>query len=306
MDQKFFLEMLNEQFQKVEGTKNFQEKDEKDSTKQFHLQFLKDNLIEPMTEPTEKQFIRGKEHELEYTMKGLHSSLAMIYNLFGNNKANIVGDKNIGAGTYAVEYEKHFQALKKPAFKKEYTLMDSFLYNETNKEAVAIEADMLGWLFNKPENLPKNFLNTKKYKDEDIANTFIGVAKSIMKDSVSKDKDYEANFKHFNAFLMFEHILAGYNSCREKKPEMKKITLVSCIWELPLVKNSKALPEYETVLKEEHEEFEKFAKLIGPLKALFINIGTDFNIKYYSYNNFMKLVKLDDKQQKYLSRYSFE
>ena len=298
------LTLLKEQFEKQVGKKEFQLKESGTSIspRQFYLQKLEDNLFkETISQKTRSQYEKGSGNELNDKMKALRSSSAMTYNLLGDDTINMLGDCRIGQGKYHITYEYKLRTLNQgvPAN------LDAFLYCDDTKEAVACEMKMSEWLFNSPCKLKDAYLDFNKYMmDAKNANVFIQVAKSLIK-SYEDDK-YNSCLNIYDAFQMLKHSIALYNESNKKETDIKKLTLVNCVWEPDFVDSLSTLyqEKYKAALKNEHDEFDVFYKAMQPVKGLFEAIGVDFDICYYSLSDFMKIIKLSDDRRKYLRRYN--
>lgn len=236
-------------------------------------------------------------------MKVLRSSSAMTYNILGNDSINFFGDCHIGKGKYSITYEEKFRTLN-PTLKGMPANLDAFLYCDETKEAVACEMKMGEWILNSPSKLKETYLHSNNYIDSKNAHVFVQIAKSLIKSS-NKD-EYNSCFNTYDAFQMLKHSIALYNACYKKERDIKKLTLVNCVWEPDFIDDFSTLSHkrYNLSLKNEHAEFNVFYKSMQPVKSLFNAIGVEFDICYYSLSNFIKIVKLSEERKVYLRRYN--
>lgn len=54
----------------------------------------------------------------------------------------------------------------------------------------------------------------------------------------------------------------------------------------------------------EHDEFQRFKESMSPANRLFSDIGVDFEIEFYSLNEFLSMLKKDANEKTYLKRYT--
>ena len=156
------------------------------------------------------------------------------------------------------------------------------------------------------------YLNVNSYKHLQCDSDMINAA---IKDSVKSGqivvneaiKEYKTYFKRYDCFQMFKHILACYNYCAKHR-NIKKITLVNCVWEIKNPDLIVDLPKrYATILAEENNEFDVFKKMTADIKTLFKKeLNVEFNIEYIPYYEFAeKIIVLSDAEKDYLKRYNF-
>lgn len=304
------LSLLKDQYLKSVGNKKFQisQSGNDISARQFYLETLEDNLIEPMSEEVKCKYECGSGNELKDKMKALRSSSAMTYNIFGNNPKLALFDNRIGKGIYKIEYEKQFHTLN--SFVKGMPAnLDVFLYSEENKEAVACEMKMAEWILNKPTGLKEAYLIEKNYIDEISSTTFIPIAKKLV-EITNNNGVYLNKLKRYDALQMFKHTIACYNASKSKSYKVNKLTLVNCVWELSSINNlnvsDKTKEKYKKEVAEEKLQFDIFYNtIINNAKHLFKTIGVDFDIKYYSLEDFIKIINLSNEEKAYLKRYIF-
>lgn len=111
----------------------------------------------------------------------------------------------------------------------------------------------------------------------------------------------------YDAFQMFKHIVACYSACTsEESRKIKKLTLVNCAWTLsiPEVLEQKYCERYLHEEACEYREFEEFKHSMQPVKKLFADIGVDFDICFYSVNDFLALMEKNEDELNYLRRYT--
>ena len=299
------MTLIKENFEQVVGVKEFQNTSE---ARSFYLLDLTDNLCEPMGENALNSYGKGSGNEIASgKMNALRSSSALTYNLFGNAPAKI-GDKE-----YSVEFEKQYHTLK-PSVPGKPANLDAFLYCEENQEAIACEMKMMEWIFNKPSNLRNKYLLPENYINDKCANVFIPIAKELIlyndyEDSDVVKEEYPCRMTRYDAFQMFKHTVACYSaSLGEESRKIKKLTLVNCVWTLPVPERLSS-KNYDRYIKEEsceHAEFNEFARLMQPVKSLFADWGVDFDIQFYTFKSFLSLLDKTKSELDYLKRYTFD
>jgi len=302
---KEILTILKNKYEEVSGAdKGFQNTNE---TREYYLENLEDNLYMPMSVGAEAFYKQGSGNELKTKMKALRSSSALTYNLFWDLIAEIKdNDLEFGKGVYQVELEKQFPTLKESVSNNPANL-DAFLYCKHTKEAIACEMKLAEWLFNSPGKLKPAYLDKNNYRYE--GEVFANVAQSLLSPDGRTDKkgNYYGFTNRYDVFQMFKHALACYNACRfVEKRDIKKLTLVNCVWTLDETdKLSKsALYNYKKKEKEEREEFDEFEGKIEPIKALFKKVGVDeFNVRFCEFSDFVRIFNKTDDELNYLKRY---
>ena len=299
---KEIMDLLKENFKQVVGEKKFQGGSEE---REYYLFALADNLYKPMDKDALLEYGQGSGNEIfSGKMNSLRSSSALTYNLFGNNPAKIDGKK------YSVEFEKQYHTLKTSVSNRPANL-DAFLYCEETKEAIACEMKMMEWICNKPGKLKKAYLNPENYIDKEVGEEFVKKAKALI-DEEYRDADleeYPCKMKVYDAFQMFKHAVACYTAfAQEEKRQIKKLTLVNCVWTLPdayklkTEKNRKDYTERETL---EHEEFEEFKSIMMPEGKLLDEKEFDFDIQFYTFKDFLARLEKSEDELNYLKRYTF-
>lgn len=293
---KALLSLLKEQFINIVGNKSFQTKSE---TRSYYLEKFNDNLYKPMDKSAEEAYVkRGGNEIYSGKMNALRSSSALTYNLLWNQIANFKGNsERIGKGSYKVEFEKQFAPLKPSASNRPANL-DAFLYCKETQEAVACEMKMMEWILNKPATLKRKYLEFSNYAvDEKSSKIFVDIANKLLLQNITK----------YDAFQMFKHTVACYTACASKKTEkISKLTLVNCVWTLSTPE--KLEPKYRNRYIEEEKcelkEFEVFRQIMRPVIKLFEDIGVDFDIRFYTFNEFLSLLDKSNDEKQYLRRYT--
>lgn len=305
---KAILDVLKEKYTNIVGEKEFQNTSE---AREFYLKHLDDNLYIPMSVGANASYGQGSGSEIESgKMNALRSSSAMTYNLFWDQIAEVsTGDGVIGSGVYQVEFEKQFHTLK-PEVSRFPANLDAFLYCKHTKAAIACEMKMTEWIFNKPGVLKAAYLEPQNYIEE-AGDVFVEIAEELIlhndyEDPDVKKTDYPGRFLRYDAFQMFKHAVACYTACVKEEPrEIKKLTLINCIWTLNDVHR---LPEdsqkrYHREENEEIEDFEQFKKIMAPIKGLYAARGIDFDIYFYTFADFLALFNKTQEEMNYLERY---
>jgi len=307
------MNLLKDNFEQVVGIREFQMCSE---ARSYYLADLSDNLCKPMEENALKAYGQGSGNEIASgKMNALRSSSALTYNLFDNKPAyvrNNSEDLRIGSGVYSVEFEKQYHTLK-PAVPGNPANLDAFLYCEETAEAIACEMKMMEWIFNKPSNLRYKYMCPENYINKKCAEIFIPIAKELIlyndyDDPDAVKEEYPCRMTRYDAFQMFKHAVACYSACAgEESRSIKKLTLVNCVWTLP-VPDRLSLNAYDRYIREEnceHTEFDEFMEVMQPAKTLFLDLNIDFDIKFYTFNKFLSLLDKTDEELSYLRRYTF-
>ena len=304
------MTLIKNVFENVVGVRDYQTESE---ARTYYLKNLDDNLYEPMDEAAKKAYGEGTGNEIASgKMNALRSSSALTYNLFYNGVAKFnSGSARIGTGCYSVEFEKQYPTLKRSVSGLPANL-DAFLYCEDTFEAVACEMKMMEWIFNKPGNLRNKYLSPANYINEDVGKVFVAIAKELILQSDYSDPDviqdeYPCRMTRYDAFQMFKHIVACESACSsEESRKIKKLTVVNCAWTLaiPEVLEQKYCERYLHEEACEYREFEEFKHIMQPVKKLFADIGVDFDICFYSVNDFLALMEKNEDELNYLRRYT--
>ncbi len=299
---KEIMDLLKKNFEQVVGQKKFQGGSKE---REYYLFALADNLYKPMGKKALFEYGQGSGNEIfSGKMNALRSSSALTYNLFGNNHSKINGKE------YTVEFEKQYHTLKTSVSNRPANL-DAFLYCKETGEAIACEMKMMEWICNKPGKLKKAYLNPENYINKEIGEEFVKKARALIEEEY-RDADleeYPCKMKVYDAFQMFKHAVACYTACaQEEKRDIKKLTLLNCVWTLPnadklkIEQNSKDYKERE---KREHKEFEEFKSIMMPEGKLFDKKEFEFDIQFYTFKDFLALLDKSENELNYLKRYTF-
>lgn len=309
---KSLMTLLKNVFENVVGVRSYQTGSE---ARTYYLENLVDNLYQPMDKIAENAYGRGTGNEISSgKMNALRSSSALTYNLFWNRVANFNHtSKRIGAGHYSVEFEKQYPTLN-PSVSGMPANLDAFLYCEDTCEAVACEMKMMEWIFNKPGALRSKYLTPANYMNEEAGKVFVAIAKELALQNDYDDPDVipeesPCRMTRYDAFQMFKHTVACYSACASAEPRtIKKLTLVNCAWTLsiPEALEHKHCERYQREEECEHREFKEFKQVMQPVKKLFADIGVDFDICFYSFNDFLSLLEKDTDELNYLRRYTMK
>lgn len=304
--EKEILKSLKDQFIKVnEESFDFM------ASHEFYLNKLDNNLFKPMSGKTVAQYNKGNGGELKENedtpapFKALKSSAAMTYNIFGNTDFIFQGNNIINKGIYGVEFEKKLEVLSG----RNKANLDSFLYNKETKNAVACEMKMTEWFTSGSHNLRRSYFEKSSYKYVDAADIFIQIAKSLVIDSNKDLEEYKCNLKTYDALQMFKHTIACYNLCRSKTLPIDKLTLVNCVWALPFncfnIESDSIKNKYNSLLEDEKIGYQTFILKMNEIQKLFLDCGVEFEIQYYSLNDFVSKMQISEEQNEYLKRYTF-
>lgn len=318
---KDILNLLKASYEKVAGIRPYQTESE---ARAYYLKNLNDNFYQPMSEETAVAYGSGSGNEIASgKMNALRSSSAMTYNLLGNGPVDIfrptcsssnstsAKHMHIGEGCYRLEYEKQLPTLKASASNRPANL-DAFLYCEKTNEAVACEMKMTEWIFNKPGQLKNKYLDPSNYMNEEAGKIFTKIAEELIlwndyDAGESLSEAYPCRMSRYDAFQMFKHTIALFNACSQNEHErIKRLTLVNCVWMLPNpgTLSDKHCKRYRCEENTEHKEFREFKEAMSPANRLFSDIGVDFEIEFYSFNEFLSILKKDANEKAYLKRYA--
>lgn len=276
----------------------------------YWLANYEQNLIHPMDANAKHAYGEGAGNEITTGKIGaLKSSSALTYNLFWDQIAEISAQKldaRIGEGVYKVELEKKLRTLRSSSMPAH---LDAFLYCKHTGEAVAVEMKMTEWLFNSPGKLRASYLNPKNYFKADFGKQMVPLAQELGEyESMQMDlKEYPCRMKRYDAFQMFKHVCGCYTACLNRDPgEIRKLTLVNCIWTLPdpSVLSPASYAQYMQDLQEELAGFDQFRRTMEPIKAEFAKIRVDFDVRIFTFQEFLALQKKTPAELDYLRRYT--
>ena len=291
----------------------------------------KDNLYCPMDEKAQRAYEKGEGSETKpriitkngvtYTepakMASIASSSAMTFNLLGNGNADILPNGVFPAGSYSIEYEKQMYTLasmKKPAH------LDAFLSNEPHKTAIFCEMKLFEWLDN-PRKISRTYFNNKYYFETDkLATDFSKNAFAFFTEWAKVLE--ETNFKRYDAWQMFKHLLAIYNytsfvtkdalnkaDCnRSMAGKYRDIILVNVVNEFPaeLIEDAKVRVQYEKALCEERTEAQIFRSTMKECDIASVfnkNCNAEIRVEYISAKDFAGLLNISENKKEYLKRY---
>lgn len=303
---KEILDLLKNRYIQLFGDHPFRTVSEMQN---YWLYCYEDNLIHPMDANAETAYGEGAGNEIDSGKIGaLKSSSALTYNLFWDQIAEITADTKedrIGKGVYKVEFEKKLRTLKSTSMPAH---LDAFLYCKHTKEAVACEMKMTEWIFNKPGALSASYLKPENYFDTKFGKIMAALAKELIKDDSRgmNLKAYPCRMERYDAFQMFKHVSACYTACLDDNPgRIEKLTLVNCAWTLqhPSALSPESLKEYLCNEKQEKDEFDMFSKIMEPVKTHFTDIGVNFDIRFYTFSDFLAILKKTPEELAYLERY---
>lgn len=309
---KEILELLKKNYEQIAGTGTYLSENI-NQMQSYWLEKYEDNLFHSMDANAFNAYGEGAGNEIGTGKIGaLKSSSALTYNLFWNQKAEIIRPlHNITRGNYAVEFEKKFRTLRTSSFPAH---LDAFLFCDEMKEAIACEMKMTEWIFNKPSHLRVSYLNSSNYSDPHAGDVFAEVAKKIIGLPVPRKDgkllEYASNYKNYDASQMFKHAVALYRACDQKctsEPiDVKKLTLLNCAW--TIVSSDKLTEEsrqkYNETWNTEVNEFDRFTTEMRPIKDLFKqNLGIDFDIRFCTFAELLSTIDKTSEELTYLKRY---
>lgn len=307
------MDAIKKDFTDSAGEKEYQNVSE---AKEYYVKDLNDNFYRPMNDTVKNAYCSGSGNEIASgKMNSIRSSSAMTYNLLWDGTANIIKpyDRIISAGKYFVEFEKKYHTLK-PSISGNPANLDAFLYNSELCEAIACEMKMTEWLFNKPGTLKSKYLDKNSYINSDAGEVFVSVAESLIansdydEDILKSQNEYAPFTSRYDSFQMFKHTVACYTACvEEEKRKIKKLTLLNCVWDGldDSVVSDKSRDRYNLANRTEQAEFGQFRDCMEPVKKLFAEIGVEFNVVYYSVDDFIAIMEKTDDELKYLNRYTY-
>lgn len=266
------------------------------SARQFYLQQVEDNLIEPMNDAHKGQYGAGSGNELEGKMCALRSSSAMTFNILGNSRCVLkANDLGVPEGTYSVKYEHQSPTLARngglPAN------LDAWLVSDSkHATAIACEMKMMEWLTSGSSILKEAYLDATNYP-EGAEDVFSSVAKQLEAEG----------FTRYDWPQMFKHSLALYNqmSADGYGERLRTLVLLNVVWEpANPTQDETYAKRYLAMEAEEHSEFRRFKEIMLPVRQLFLDrFGVDFRIKYRSAADFISMLDMDPARRAKLRRY---
>ncbi len=269
---------------------------------EFYFQNLEDNLIEAMSEDTEKAYRSGDGNEMEEKMRALRSSSAMTYNLLGNGTIEVKEDSPFFVpGKYSISYEKQLPTIKRNPRKAN---LDAYLEGE--KQLIFCEMKMTEWLFNRPGSLRESYKRKELYRYPEIFDAAMACQEEILLKEPSDHKTYYSSLEQYDGVQMFKHLLAVYNFAAEHHSSIpQSIRLVNCVWHLPASADiaEPARKEYQQREIKEHQEFQRFYASTKQMREAFAALGIDFDILLMTAEEFSDQFIRTAEQKKYLARY---
>ena len=298
---KEILELLKGAFEASVGTFEYRNGSEMQA---YWLENYENNIIRPMSKVVRQAYDEGAGKEISSGKMGaLKSSSALTYNLFWKQEAEISKPQfNIGRGLYSVEFEKKLDTIK---LSSAPATIDAFLHCKDSGEALACEMKMTEWLGN-PDKLSEAYLIPERYIDSQ--EVFTDVVRALVQESdLTGARKYSSIFSSYDAFQMLKHTISLYRACFEGVLNVKKLTLLNCVWALssPKVLQSEASRRrYIQKWNEEKREFEEFKAIMQPIIELFgARLGVEFDIQFCTFSELLSMLKKSPEELKYLERY---
>lgn len=290
----------------------------------FHHKNYEDNLYCPLSGNALEAYKEGSGNETKvYWRKGkrcppkmasIASSSAMTFNLLGNEPVTIQTGENLPGGTYEVQYEKQMYTLKTGKIPAN---LDAFLSNDSDKTAIFCEMKMLEWL-NKPGVLRSRYQEENAWfaADNDAVSCPVDAYKVFEE---LRKKITAEDFKSYDAWQMFKHLLAIYNytsfttqkavdgfrGTHSMAGKYKCIVLANVVNEFPPERVPEPA-EYIKALEQEQEEANKFVALVenSKIPELFKNnCNAGIKVIYMPAKKFADSLKMTDAKREYLERY---
>lgn len=299
--QTTLLEALKRKLLEVEGPLEFGNGESR--TRQlYYLRRLVDNLAVPMSGKVRAMYEGGSGSELDWRMCSIRSSSAMTFNLLGNGPVKVVSGKH--EGTYELVYECQLPTLRNNPHPAN---LDAYLKGEA--EDVYCEMKMFEWLGTPHHVLRPDYLEATHYLiPREDAECFIAMFRKLACIGVmGKGRKSEClSDGRYDCLQMAKHLLAIYGKvANDPTYRPKKLTLLNCVWEFT---NPEVLGRYEAKYRqmeaEEHEGFDKFAKLAEELVApLFKAKGIPLSIEYVKATELMEAVEYEKPHREKLERY---
>ena len=305
------LSILKDQFIKVNGEIPFQSEE---GMRVFYTEKLNDNLYHPMDANAFAAYSCGNGDEIgSGKMQALRSSSALTYNLFWDQIAVVNNGQGtpVENGVYKVEFEKQYHTLK-PSVSRFPANLDAFLFDKHSKQAVAVEMKMTEWIFNKPGMLKEAYLDPENYIDDAAGDVFSLLAKELIlnndyEDPEMKKAEYLGIFSRYDAFQMFKHTVACYTAIVKEEPRyIEKLTLVNCAWTIskPELLGEKLKERYLYEEQAELAEFQQFKEIMKPVRDLFKRQGVQFDICFFTFDEFLQMFLKTNEELDYLRRYT--
>lgn len=300
----------------------FEEK--RDPNRRFYFRSYRDNLIRGMDPQHVGEYGGGSGGEM--TAKGkrpakmasIASSSAMTFNILGNCTVDIKPNFGFTPGSYSVKYEKQMPTLNKGSNPAN---LDAFLYNLDEQEAIFCEMKMLEWL-GKPGVLKAAYLKKENYFNAEAFEVFSKIAEAMQCATGEEDQDaYASCFAQYDAWQMFKHTLAIYNATSKyvegqldegdsMNGWFKKITLANVVFEMDesIIDDERIKEKYMEAEQCEHAEADRFIEIMMDpaygLEDLFRkHCGVEFDIKYISVHDFVRMLDKDGEELAALKRY---
>ncbi len=243
-----------------------------EKSREYYFEDLNENLVHPMSDKDKEDYGGGAGQELEWKMKAIHSSSAMTYNIFSNNrcaeerKVSIEHGKKLPEGEYDLKYEEKLKALTAPAN------LDVYLHSKEKKTILLFEMKMTEWLLHAPSRLSESY-DPQKLRDTNAFGKLTNAFADLIDEYIEKDENgkniiiqskknekvykyYKCKTNHFDAFQIIKHMMGIYNGLNSKS----KYTLPNSAKKVHLVIGYWTIPNDNTFLKEAKIDYETYKK----------------------------------------------
>ncbi len=294
-------EALKRKLLDVEGPLEFGNGESR-TRKLYYLKRLEDNLAVPMSGIVRAMYESGSGSELDWKMCSIRSSSAMTFNLLGNGPVKLASGKH--KGTFELTYEYQLPTLRNNPHPAN---LDAYLQSEA--EDVYCEMKMFEWLGTPHHVLRPDYLKTTHYLiPREDAECFTAMFRKLAYIGVMGKgrKSERLSDGRYDSLQMAKHLLAIYGKvANDPNYKPKNLTLLNCVWEFT---NPEVLGRYESkylqMEAEEHEGFEKFAKLAKEHVApLFEAKNIPLSVEYVKATELMDAVEYEKPHREKLERY---
>lgn len=238
-------------------------------------------------------------------MQSLGSSSAMIVNLIGMKKNELLTIKNnkfgIPTGRYYVSFERKLRTLNTDRSEKCPAHVDGFLLSEDKETVILIESKMLEYLDDEPKTVSDSYLEEKNYYSN--GDKFVSCFSNASK--MFKNLDYPQLIKHvlgfYNAKNHSDACFYKYKLNTEDLSSVKKVILLNVVWHI-CDKTNPLYKEYEYYWLNEKPNDSDIFEVEKMLNSIALN-SFDLSIRFLPFDEFIDALDLEKDRLNYLQRY---
>ena len=228
-----------------------------------------------------KELLNKKQWGNICKMQSLGSSSAMIVNLIGTKKNNLLEIKKnqfgIPSGRYYVSFERKLRTLNTENSEKCPAHVDGFLLSKNKENIILIESKMLEYLVNEPKTVSATYLDSKNY----FSNGDAFVSSFIKASKMFKNLDYPQLIKHVLGFYNAKNhpyeCFYNYKLNTEDLSLIKNVYLLNVVWHI-CDKSNPIYPEYERYWLNEKPNTSDILEVEKMLNSISSN---SFNLKEF-------------------------